>query len=145
MEKYIVKLDIEEREYLLALIKVGQAAAYKLTHARILLSADESQGETTLDAEIGRQLHVYERTVHRIRKRFVEEGLESAIGRKPMKKRGRKIDGEKEARLVTIACSAPPQGSGRWTLKLLANKMVELEIFDSVSPATIGRTLKKTN
>jgi len=146
MEKYIVKLIEEERTHLLSLIKKGKASAYKLTHARILLEADESCGEKKTDVEIAEQLHVSMKTVKRIRKRFIEEGLEAALSRKPhVKTRRRKINGEEEAHLIALSCSSPPEGRSRWTLKLLSNHMVKMEIVDSVSPATIGRVLKKTN
>lgn len=147
MEKYIVKLTQEERKNLLSLIKKGKTSAYKLTHARILLEADEGeQAENKkTDLEIAEQLHVGPKTAKRIRKRFVEEGLEAALARKAHSRtRSRKIEGEEEAHLLALSCSPPPEGSRRWTLKLLSNKMVEMEIVESVSPATIGRVLKKT-
>jgi transposase len=147
MDKYIVKLTAEERTELLILIRVGKKAANKLMHARILLSADENDTKLKqkTDEEISSEMHVSSKTVARIRQRFVEEGLESALSRRPhANPKSRKIDGEQEAHLVALCCSIPPEGRSRWTLKLLANKLIALEIIDSVSPTTIGRVLKKT-
>lgn len=147
MDKYIVKLTLEERAELLALIRVGKKAANKLMHARVLLSADENDTKLKqkTDEEISNEMHVSSKTVARIRQRFVEEGLESALSRRPhANPKSRKIDGEQEAHLVALCCSTPPEGRSRWTLKLLANKLIALEIIDSVSSTTIGRVLKKT-
>jgi transposase len=147
MDKYIVKLTPEERAELLTLIRVGKKAANKLMHARVLLSADENDTnlKSKTDEEIATELHVSNKTVARIRQRFVEEGLESALSRRPhANPKSRKIDGEQEAHLVALCCSTPPEGRSRWTLKLLANKLVSLELIDSVSPSTICRVLKKT-
>ena len=145
MEKYIVDLTMDERNNLLSLIQTGKSSAKKLTHARILIAADKSNETERTDQEIGKLLHVSDKTVHRIRKRFVEKGMESALERKRhVRTRPRKIQGKEEAHLVALSCSSPPTGSCRWTLKLLANKMVEMELLDSVSPQTIGRILKKT-
>ena len=128
MEKYIVKLTRDEREYLLSLIKKGKTSAYKLTHARILLEADENNGEEKTDAEIAEQLHVGVKTVKRIRKRLVEEGIEEALSRKPhVRTRSRKLGGEEEAYLIALTCSQPPEGRNRWTLKLLSDRMVEVD------------------
>jgi transposase len=148
LEKYIVKLTPEERENLLTLIKTGKASANKLSHARILLMADESNSHETknTDEAIGKRLHVSAKTVARIRKQFVEEGVESALLRKPhANPRSRKLDGEQEAHLIALCCSSPPEGRSRWTLKLLANKLVEMEIAEEISSTTIGRVLKKMN
>lgn len=146
MEKYIVKLTQEEREYLLSLIKKGKASACKLTHARILLEVDENDGEQKTDVEVAEELHIGSKTVKRIRKRLVEEGLEEALSRKAHKiTRSKKISGEEEAHLIALTCSQPPEGRSRWTLKLLSDRMVEMEVLESVSPSTIGRALKKTN
>jgi transposase len=145
MEKYTVSLTKEERHYLLALIKKGKTSAYKLTHARILLEADENGSENKTDVDIAKQLHVGAKTVKRIRKRLVEEGLEAALCRKPhAMTKSKKITGEEEAHLIALSCSTPPVGRNRWTLQLLSERMVELKIIDSVSPATVGRALKKT-
>ena len=148
MEKYIVKLTQEERENLLSLLKKGKASANKLMHSRVLLETDESDSteKKKTDEEIGKQLHISAKTVARIRKRFVEGGLEIALLRKPhANPKARKINGDQEAHLIALCCSKPPEGRSRWTLKLLANRLVELEIIDSVSPVTISRVLKKTN
>lgn len=142
-KKYIVDLTDEEREELETLISSGVAPARKLTRARILLKADE--GWT--DKAISEALDVGTATVERVRKRFVEWGGISAIARrKPRRRYERKLDGDAEARLVALACSAPPEGRERWTLKLLAEKIVTLEAVDieSVSYETVRRVLKKT-
>ena len=146
MKKYIVKLNKEERQNLLSLIKKGKAAAYKLTHARILLEADEAEKtrKKKTDIEIAGLLYTSAKTVKRIRKRFVEEGMEIALSRRPYSKtRIPKINGEVEAHLIALSCSSPPEGRSRWTLKLLSDRLVEMEIVDSVSSATVGRALKK--
>lgn len=146
MERYTVKLTQDERVNLLLLVKTGKAPAAKLTHARIILATDENNTDKTpCDTKVSKELHVSSRTVARTRQRFVEEGLESALSRKPHSNtRPRKIDGDQEAHLIALSCSAPPSGRARWTLKLLANHLIELEIIDSVSSATISRVLKKT-
>lgn len=142
-KKYIVDLTCEEREELEALISSGVAPARKLTRARILLKADE--GWT--DKDISEALDVGTATVERVRKRFVEWGGIKAIERrKPRRQYERKLDGDAEARLIALACSAPPEGRTRWTLQLLADKLVTLEAvdIDSVSYETVRRVLKKT-
>jgi transposase len=147
MYKYIVKLTKEEREELLTLIRVGKKSANKLMHARVLLSADENDRKLKpkTDEEIAKETHICSKTVARIRQRFVEEGMESALSRRPhANPKRRKIDGEQEAHLVALCCSPPPEGRSRWTLKLLANKLIELEIVDSISAVTVSRVLKKT-
>lgn len=148
MEKYIVKLTQSERQDLLSLIKTGKAAAYKLTHARILLAADESdwnQKQQT-DQEIATHQHIAKKTVKRVRKRCVEEGLEAALSRKRHRRtKPRKLDGDGEAHLIALCCSTPPEGRSRWTLKLLSERLVSLEIVDSIAVSTVGATLKKMN
>lgn len=142
-KKYIVDLTAEEREELEALISSGVAPARKLTRARILLKADE--GWT--DKAISEALDVGTATVERVRKRFVEWGGIKAIERrKPRRQYERKLDGDGEARLIALACSEPPEGRTRWTLKLLADKLVTLEAvdIDSISYETVRRVLKKT-
>jgi transposase len=146
MEKYIVKLTHDERENLLCMLRKGKASVNKLMHARVLLESDEadSTAKKKTDEEISKQLYVSEKTVARIRKRFVEEGLEAALLRKPhANPKSRKINGDQEAHLIALCCSKPPEGRSRWTLKLLANRLVEMEIVDSVSPVTVSRVLKK--
>lgn len=142
-KKYIVDLTSEEREELEALISSGVAPARKLTRARILPKADE--GWT--DKAISEALDVGTATVERVRKRFVEWGGIKAIERrKPRRQYERKLDGDAEARLITLACSEPPEGRTRWTLQLLADKLVTLEAvdIDSISYETVRRVLKKT-
>jgi transposase len=144
MKKYIVKLTDDEREELKTLISSGEANARKLTHARILLKADESW----TDEDISEALDVGTATVERVRKRFIEEGLEAVLcRRKPKREYLRKLDGDAEARLVSLACSAPLEGRKRWSLRLLADTLVTLEEvdIDSISHETVRQVLKKTN
>lgn len=147
MKKYRVTLTAEEREALQALIAAGKAAAQKLTHARILLKADAApDGPAWPDARIAEAVEVNVTTVERVRERFVEQGLDAALVRKPQARpsRERTLDGAAEARLIALACSDPPAGRARWTLRLLADRLVELEIVDTVSPETVRQVLKKT-
>ncbi len=147
MKKYKVTLTAEERQQLSALIATGKAAASKLAHARVLLHADAAPGGPAwTDERIAQAVAVGRATVERVRQRFVEQGLEAALGRKPPARPGRqrKLDGRTEARLIALACSAPPQGRKEWTMQLLADKLVELEILDTVSDETVRRALKKT-
>jgi transposase len=124
------------------LIASGTAPARKLAHARILLKADE--GWT--DAQIGEAVDISQPTISRVRKQFVDEGFEAALNRRTTRRVYRsKLDGAQEARLIALACSKPPEGQARWTLRLLADKAVELEITDSLSYQTVRRTLKKTS
>jgi transposase len=142
MKKYIVTLTNDERLTLDKLISAGKGAARRIAHARILLKAD--QGLT--DEAIADAVETSRSTVERVRKRLVEEGLEAALDpRKPERPRSRKLDGRQEAQLIALACSAPPPGRVRWTLCLLADKMVELKYVDSLSYETVRRTLKKTS
>ena len=146
MEKYIVRLEKDERENLLSLIKKGKSSAKKLTHARILLETDENNNDQHSDETIAKLLHVSSKTVSRIRKAFIEHGIDGALERKiHSAKRPLKIQGKEEAHLIAICCSTPPEGRCRWTLQLLADKLVTMELVESVSPQTVGRTLKKTN
>lgn len=146
MVKYVVRLNTEEREQMLELVNTGRAAAVKLLHARILLKADSRTGSRRwTDTEIADALDTSASTVHRVRQAFVEQGLEAALSRKPPTGRQyRKLDGAQEAQLIAMACSAPPEGRVRWTLKLLADKLVELDIVDSISAECVRTTLKKT-
>ena len=146
-KKYIVDLSPSERKYLEEITKKGKTAAYKMNHARILLKADINQQEGGwTDSKISEALNIGHATIERVRKRFVEEGIESALNRREQKKRrSRIIDGEKEAYLIAIACSETPVGKSHWTLQMLANKMVELKVVEKVSTETIRQTLKKTN
>lgn len=147
MKKYIVKLTDEERNGLERIISVGKDAARKILHARILLKADESEeGPSWKDEQISEALEVSLSTIFRVRPRFVEEGTDAAISRhKGSGIRDPKIDGECEAHLVALTCSTAPDGQARWTLRMLADKMVELEYIDSISHETVRRTLKKMN
>lgn len=142
---YKVTLTPEERQDLLALVSTGKAAAYRLTRARILLQADQGpQGPAWTDAHIQQALHVGCKTVERTRESFVEVGLEAALQRKKRARPGnQKFDGSKEAHLLAVACSKPPTGHKRWTLQLLADKMIELQHVEAISPETIRQHLKK--
>jgi transposase len=144
---YRVTLTTDERSELEAMISRGKADARKLAHARLLLHADESDGGPgRSDAEIAEALHTTTRTCERVRQRFVERGLEAALLPKPSTRRyARRLDGEQEARLIALACSAPPEGKRRWDLRLLADRLVELEVVETVSHETVRRTLKKTS
>jgi hypothetical protein len=147
-KKYIVTLTADEREHLGGLVSAGKRSALTLTRARILLKADQAPGGPAWDdARIADALDCGQRTIERVRQRFVEHGLERALGRKPQDRpsRERKFDGAAEARLIALACSEPPAGRARWTMKLLADRLVELEVFDAVSDETVRRVLKKTN
>ena len=143
--KYTVKLTEEERSNLQRITTTGKSAAKKIIRARILLHADESLDNKRLNnTDIAKILDIKENHVIKTRKRFVEEGLELAINRKPLSRtKPRKLDGEGEARLIAIACDNPPEGRARWTLKLLANKLVELKVVESIGATAVGTTLKK--
>ena len=148
MEKrYRVTLTAEERQELQVMASTGKAAARKLVRARILLLADETDGgPANADPEIINALGCGRATVERVRKQFVEEGLEATLTPKPtMRTYERRLDGKAEAHLVAIACGSPPEGRARWTLRLLADRMVGLGYIESVSPETVRLTLKKTN
>jgi transposase len=144
--QYIVKLSAEERVQLERLVATGKRAAAALTHARILLKADTSTQDGKWDEDrIAEALDTSRSTVYRVRKEFVEEGLEAALYRKrPTGRQYRKLDGAGEAHLIALACSKAPEGRARWTMELLADKMIELKIVDSISDTTVFRTLKKT-
>jgi transposase len=146
-KKYIVTLTPEERQMLQMMLSRGKAAARKLVHARILLKADASPGGPNWDdATIAQGLEIGRATVERVRQEFVEEGLDAALNRrKPRREYDRTLDGDGEAHLVALACSQAPEGRSRWTLRLLADRMVRLEYVDTVSKDTVSRTLKKTS
>jgi transposase len=130
------------------LISGGKASALKLTRARILLKADASSaGPAWTDERIAEAIETSITTVERLRQRFVEQGLEAALSRKPQDRpsRQRKLDGRGEARLIALACSTPPHGRAAWTLRLLADKLVTLEIVDTIAEETVRQVLKKTN
>ncbi len=139
--KYVVDLAPEERQELLEFVQHGKKSARQITRARVLLKADESLG----DEEIADDLHTGVATVGRVRKRFVEEGLASALREKPRPGQRRKLTGKQEARLIAEACSSAPKGHARWTLRLLADRAVKLELTDRLSHETVRRLLKKTN
>lgn len=145
-KKYPVILSDTERDDLKRLIAAGTSPARKLTHARILLKADESpEGDGWVDERVADAMEVSQPTVARIRRQYFEEGLEAALNRRPPKREyHRKLDGKQEARLVALACPEPPEGQARWSLRLLADKLVELEIVEEISYQTVRRTLKKT-
>ena len=147
MTKYRVTLDAEERQLLHGLIAEGKAAAKKLAHARILLKVAAEGGPAWPDGRIVEAVEVSVATVERIRRRFVERGPEAALARKPQGRpsRPRALDGRAEARLIALACSAPPESRKGWTMRMLADRLVELEVVPSVSDETVRRALKKTN
>jgi hypothetical protein len=144
MKKYLVRLTGAERAELEKIASKGKAAANKIKHANILLNADVD-GPAMTDEQIARTFRCHKNTVGNVRQCFVENGIEATLNRKiretpPVE---RMLDGEKEARLIAIACSEPPEGRASWSLRLLADKLVELQIVDSISHETVRRTLKK--
>ena len=145
-KKYIVRLSDQERRGLEQLSAKGKTVAYRIRHAHILLKAD-ADGPSWTDWRIAEAFSCHARTVEGIRKRFVEQGLDAPLNRKKREipQREKLLDGEKEARLIALSCSKPPKGRARWTLHLLADKMVELEVVESISHETVRQTLKKTN
>jgi hypothetical protein len=145
-DKYVVRLTSAQRRELERMARSGKRSARTLVHARILLKADAARGGPAWDdAATAEALDCGARTVARVRKKFVAGGLDAALHRKkPTGRQYRKLDGAQEARLVALACSPPPDGRARWTLKLLADRLVELEVVASVSDETVRRTLKKT-
>ena len=147
-KKYVVELSPDERLLLRGMVSKGQTSARKRLHAQILLKADEAKGGPAWrDEQIAEAFDVKVRTIERIRRRCVEHGLQDALVRRTnphgLQKR-RKLDGVGEARLSKLACSRAPDGRERWTLRLLADKLVELEVVDTISRETVRRTLKKT-
>jgi len=145
MKKYIVKLTKEERKGLREVVKTGKTQAYKITHARILLKVDSGNyGENYIDKEASEALSEGVRTVERLRKRFVLEGLESALGRHKRESAPPFLNGDQEAKLVSLACSQAPTGRQRWTLNLLADQMITLGYVETISASTVRKTLKKT-
>jgi transposase len=147
MPTYVVRLTDPERHQLEQMLAKGRHAAATSTRARILLKADQGEaGPGWQDADIVRALDTSLSTVHRARQDFVEQGLDAALfRRKPTGRRYRKLDGAQEAWLAALACGPAPEGCARWTLKRLAQRMVELEIVDSIGPECVRTTLKKTN
>jgi hypothetical protein len=145
-KKYVVRMTTRERRELQVMVKKGKTVAYKIKHANVLLAAD-ADGPAWPDGRIAQAFSCHPRTVENLRRRFVLEGLEAALQRKKQLRpsRQRTLDGRGEARLIALACSTPPRGRDRWTLKMLADKLVQLEVVDSISDQTVRRTLKKTN
>jgi transposase len=138
-KKYLVTLSDDERKQLVALTKKGRVAARKLTRAHILLQAEAG----TADHPIAAALHIGRATVERTRKRCVEEGVEAALSERPRPGGRPKLDGKQAALVVALACSTPPEGRRRWTMQLLADKLVALRVIDTISDETVRRTLKK--
>ena len=144
-KKYHVDLSSEEREMLLEMTSRNKVNRAKLVNAFVLLKADRG-GEGWKDEDISAAYNVSLRKIERTRQRFVEEGFEAALSRKPVDRSyRRKITGKEEAHLIALSCSEPPAGQARWTMRLLADKMVELNIVDSVCPETVRKALKKTS
>ena len=143
---FVVRLTETERSELDDVVRKGKGAALTIARARILLKADQGQdGEAQTDAQVAEALSVAAKNVFNVRRRWVEEGLEAALRRKKQDcpSRSRKLDGRAEAKLVATCCGPAPQGRARWTLRMLAGKLVELEVVDSISPETVRGTLKK--
>jgi transposase len=146
-KSYVVILSPEERERLEKLISTGRTSSKRQVQARILLKADTSEaGPGWSDEQISEALEISVSTVARVRRRSVEQGLAAVLDRAVVRRPSRRrLDGEQEARLLAVACSPAPEGRARWTLRLLADKMVELEVVESISYETVRRTLKKTS
>jgi hypothetical protein len=145
-KRYRVRLVAAERVLLDDLIAAGTAPARTLTHARILLKADQGEGGPAWpDARIAEALEVSPATVARLRRRWMERGVDDALRRRPTGPRRRALDGEQEAHLIALACTAPPQGKKRWSVRLLAKKLVELEVVEAIGRETVRATLKKTS
>ena len=140
-KQYLVNLTHDEREHLLGISRRGKSSARKVKRSLILCKADE--GAT--DRQVAEALMVGPSTVSRVRRRFVEGGLERALNDRPRPGQRRKLDGKQEAHLVAVACSSAPEGHTRWTLRLLADRVVKLEFTESISPETVRQVLKKTN
>ena len=146
MKKYKVTLTAEEREELNIIVKKERVSGRKRIHAQILLRTDQTKGQDGWkDVDVAEAYGVGLRTVERIRERFVTDGFEAALQSKAdQENRARKFDGKKEAKLITLACSTPPEGRARWTLQLLADRMVELKYMESISHQAVRNVLKKT-
>jgi hypothetical protein len=146
-KRYPIVLPEAERTHLKHLIAAGTSPARVLTHARILLKADQApDGPSWVDERIADAVETSQPTIARVRRQYVEHGLDAALYRhSPHRQYQRKLDGAQEARLIAVACSQPPAGQAHWSLRLLADRLVELEVVDAVSYQTIRRVLKKTN
>lgn len=148
MATYKVTLTKEERDRLVEMTRTGTHAARKIIHALILLNVDRGPhaGENQINEDICKVLKIGMRTIDRVKKRFVEEGFESALTMAPTSRIYDKlVDGDMEAHMIALACGEPPKGFARWSLRLLADKLVELRITEGISYETVRRTLKKTN
>jgi hypothetical protein len=146
MKKYVVRLTEEARKELRELVKKGKGPVSRVKHAHLLLAVD-ADGPAWTDERAAQAYRCHQGTVENVRRHFVERGLVEALERKRQTRpsRRRLMDGEKEAHLIALACSAPPAGRARWTLKLLADRLVVLDVVDSICPETVRQTLKKTN
>ena len=146
LTKYAVILTESERAGLRTLVGHGTSPAPLLTRARVLLKADQGEGGPAWpDARIAEAVEVSVATVARVRRRWAEGGLDGALHRRPTGPRPRRLDGGQEARLVAVACAAPPAGHARWSLRLLADRLVELEVVAGIAPNTVRAVLKKTS
>jgi transposase len=146
VKKYIVSLSEAERQRLEEMVTTGKRAAYVINHARILLKTDRNQANGSwCDQRIKDALDVSLRTIERVRQRCVEEGVEAALAVRSGRGRKRSLDGETEAHLIALRCGEPPAGRGRWTLRLLADQMVELGYAEELSHESVRQLLKKTN
>ena len=147
MIKYKVTLTEEEREQLTGIVSKGSHTAQQYRNAYILLNCDEGEhNEKIINEEVSRVLKVSMRMIDRVKQRFVEEGFEACLERKPIgKTKAKKIDGEAEAHLIELSCGQPPEGFSKWSLRLLADQMVELKYVDDISYETIRKALKKTS
>lgn len=147
MAKYKVTLTKEEREELMSIINKGKHTSQKYRNSYILLNCDQGDhSEKITNAQISKVLKLGMRTIDRVKKRFVEEGFEAVLERKPPDREyERKADGDLEAQLIALSCGDPPEGYARWSLRLLADKLIELKYVESISYETVRRTLKKTN
>ena len=139
MKRYVVKLSDEERAELLALASKGRTSARRLKRALALLSLDEGESDEATAAKVRLSSH----SVARLRRRLVEEGPDSALSDRPRPGKARLLDGHQEAYLIALTCSTPPQGRAQWTMKLLADRLVELRVVGRISDETVRRTLKK--
>lgn len=145
-KKYLVRLHCDEKAYLQKIIRKGKTNAYRIRHANMLLAACVDGGNMS-DQQIAEAFSCHRRTVENLRQRFVEQGLEAALERKKRAHppRERLLDGDAEAKLIALCCSQAPEGRSRWTLHLLADKLVELQIVETISHETVRQVLKKTN
>jgi len=145
-KKYVVRLTAQERNELENLVRKGKTQAYRIKHAHILLAVD-ADGPNWPDHQLAKAYNCHQNTVVNVRQRFVEQGFHAALERKKQQAPSRKrvLDGESEARLISIACSKPPDGRAKWTMQMLADELIALKVVDCISGQTVWRTLKKTN